>query len=156
VEESVRRNDLAGGLFFLVGGLLFALYARSVDVGTWDEPGPGFLPFWAGSLLIGMSALLIAKTLLRRHREDAGPFFPELDSWKRVLMTIGALVAYNLLLQLLGFVLVTFFFVGFLVKCIFPQGWVKSIVTAALSTAFARLVFVNLLEIHFPKGLLGL
>ncbi len=152
----MKKYDIGGGLFFLAAGLLFALYARSVDIGTWDEPGPGFLPFWAGCVLIGMSALLIAKTLLSGRAEEAAAFFPEGDSWKRVLMTAGALVAYNLLLQPLGFMLVTFLFVGFLVKCIFPQGWGKSIVTAALSTAVARIVFVNLLEIQFPRGLFGL
>lgn len=152
----MRRGDAIGGLFFLAAGVFFALYARSVEIGTWDEPGPGFLPFWAGCLLIGMSLLLIAKTLLSRRAEDVGPFFPERDSWKRVAMTVGALAAYNVLLQPLGFVLVTFLFVGFLIKCIFPQSWLKSVVTAALSTAAARVVFVNLLEIQFPKGLLGL
>ena len=152
----MKRHDLTGGVFFLAAGLLFALYARSVDIGTWDEPGPGFLPFWAGCVLIGMSALLIVRTLLSRRPEESGPFFPEQDSWKRVGMTVGALTAYNLLLQPLVFVLVTFLFVGFLVKCIFPQGWLKSVVAASLSTAAARIVFVNLLDIQFPRGLFGL
>ena len=83
------------------------------------------------------------------------PFFPESDSWKRVLSTFLALVAYNLLLRPLGFVLVTFFFVAFLVKFIFPESWVKSLATAALSTVCAQVVFANLLEINFPKGILG-
>ena len=50
---------------------------------------------------------------------------------------------------------VTFLFVAFLVKFIFPESWFRSLVTAALSTACAQVVFVNLLEINFPKGIVG-
>ncbi len=82
-------------------------------------------------------------------------FFPEHDSWKRVIMVVGSLVAYNFLLVPLGFVLTTFCFVAFLVKCIFPQAWLRTVVTAVFSTAGAQIIFVNLLELQFPKDCLG-
>jgi putative tricarboxylic transport membrane protein len=151
----MKRYDLIGGFFFLATGLLFAIYSRSVDIGTMEEPGPGFLPFWGGVLLIAMSVTLIGKAFFKKY-EEGEPFFPEGDSWKRVLSTLTALVFYNFLLEPLGFVLVTFLFVALLVKYIFPQSWLMTIVTAALSTLGAQLIFVNLLEIQFPKGLLGL
>ncbi len=150
----MKKYDLSAGIFFLCIGLFFAFYARTVDIGSIEEPGPGFLPFWAGMLLTGMSALIILKALVGRSVK-AEPFFPEHDSWKRILSVIISLIAYNFLLTPLGFTLVTFLFVGFLVKCIFPQPWLRSITTAALSTLGARLLFVNLLELQFPKGFLG-
>ncbi len=55
----------------------------------------------------------------------------------------------------LGFVLTTFCFVAFLVKCIFPQAWLRTVVTAVFSTAGAQIIFVNLLELQFPKDCLG-
>jgi putative tricarboxylic transport membrane protein len=152
--EAMKRNDLIGGLFFLGVGLLFTLYSHRVEIGTWDEPGPGFLPFWAGMVVIGMSVLLIGKSLSRGGRTTES-FFPQSDSWKRVVFTLLALVGYNFLLKPLGFVLVTFFFVGFLVKFIFPGSWKKAFIAALLSTVSVRLIFVNLLEINFPKGFLG-
>jgi len=152
----MKRNNIIGGIFFLIVGLIFAVYSRSVDIGDWSEPGAGFLPFYGGLGMIGMAVLLVVTSLAGK---DAGtavdPFFPETDSWKRVLSTFLALVAYNLLLRPLGFVLVTFFFVAFLVKFIFPESWIKSLTTAALSTVCVQAVFVNLLEINFPKGLFG-
>ena len=151
----MKRKDLIGGLFFMLSGIVFAIYARSVDIGTWDEPGPGFLPFYGGILIILMTALLVAGNLLKKTAEAAEPFFAERDSWKRVLSVALALICFNLLLRPLGFVLVTFLFVGFLVRFIFPQSWVKSVVTACLATACARVIFVNFLEINFPKGILG-
>jgi hypothetical protein len=107
----MKRNNIIGGIFFLVVGLFFATYSRSVEIGEWSEPGPGFLPFYGGLLMAGMSVLLLVGSFLRAQ-EAAEPFFPESDSWKRVLGTFLALVAYNLLLRPLGFPLVTFLFVG--------------------------------------------
>jgi putative tricarboxylic transport membrane protein len=151
---SMKKYNLLASLFFLGSGLFFTFYARSLEIGTIEEPGPGFLPYWAGILLSGMAVLLILKTLISNVFEEV-VFFPEKDSWKRVGMVFLALVAYNLLLKPLGFTLVTFLFVGFLLKAIFPQGWITTLVTAALSTLGARLLFVNFLELQFPKGLLG-
>lgn len=151
----MKRNDSIGGLFFLAVGILFAVYSQSVDIGTMEEPGPGFLPLWAGVLLGIMSIALLGKTFFQKKYEAGEPFFPEKDSWKRVTMVVASLLAYNFLLQHLGFILITFLFVAFLVKSVFPQTWLRTFVTAALSTAGAQLIFVNLLEINFPKGLLG-
>ncbi len=150
----MKRNDLIGGFFFLGAGLLFAIYSRSVDIGDGREPGAGFLPFWGGSVLIGMAAVFLLKTLFSR-RKEAGPFFSEKDSWKRVAAIVLSLILYIVLLQPLGFTLTTFLFVGFLVKYIFPQGWFTSIITAAVAAFTARLLFINLLGLQFPKGLLG-
>jgi putative tricarboxylic transport membrane protein len=151
----MKRKDLIGGLFFMCAGIVFAVYARSVDIGTWEEPGPGFLPFYGGALMIFMTAILVAGNLFKKAAEAVEPFFSERDSWKRVGAVSLSLIGFNLLLKPLGFVLVTFLFVGFLVRFIFPQGWIKSIVTAFLATACARIIFVNFLEINFPKGILG-
>jgi putative tricarboxylic transport membrane protein len=150
----MKKYDFIASGFFLCSGLFFALYARTVEIGTIEEPGPGFLPFWAGSVLVGMAVLLILKTLIGKV-VAAEAFFPEDDSWKRVTMVFLSLVAYNMLLTHLGFTLVTFLFVAFLVKAVFPQGWMTTLATAVLSTLGARLLFVNLLELQFPKGILG-
>lgn len=150
----MKRGNIIGGTFFLAVGLFFAVYSRSVEIGEWSEPGPGFLPFYGGLVLTGMSALLLSVSFLKAGTAPE-PFFPESDSWKRVLSTFLSLVGYNLLLRPLGFTLVTFLFVAFLVRFIFPQSWWKSLATAVLATACVRLIFVNMLEINFPKGFLG-
>lgn len=150
----MNRYESAGGIFFLSVGLFFAWYARSVRVGTGAEPGPGFLPFWGGIVLAAVSAFFLARAFFKRVRTES-PFFPEGDSWKRVVLTGSALVLYPLLLKPLGFTLATMLFVGVLVKTVFPQGWGKTIVTAVLAAAAARIIFVTLLGIRMPAGVLG-
>jgi hypothetical protein len=72
-----------------------------------------------------------------------------------VAATFAALIAYNFLLAPLGFTITTFFFVGFLVRFIFPQPWTRTLIVAVLSAVAARLLFINFLETQLPKGFLG-
>lgn len=142
-------------IFFLIVAVFFSFYARSVEIGAWNEPGPGFLPFWGGILLAIMSLALLLKTYWGKLPPMTHTFFPRSDSWKRVLATFLALIAYNLLLSPLGFTLVTFLFIGFLVRCIFPQTWTRTLLVAILSALGARLLFIHFLETQLPKGFIG-
>jgi hypothetical protein len=92
----------------------------------------------------------------RRKGPVRQSFFPEAVSWKRVSATFSALIAYNLVFDFVGFTLTTFLFVGFLVKFIFPQTWLRSFIVALSSAVIARLLFVNFLQTQLPKGFLGL
>jgi len=148
-------NSIAA-IFFLLTGIFFTLYARTVEVGTFTEPGPGFLPFWAGLTLVAMSIILFLKSYYSRKAETVTPpFLPQPDSWKRVSAVFLSLIAYNLILTPLGFTVTTFLFLVFLVKFIFPQTWKRSLVVGVLGSIFARLLFINFLETQLPRGLLG-
>jgi len=154
MEKPLNYNRISS-IFFLIVGLFFSFYARSVEIGTWNEPGPGFLPFWVGLTLAGMSLVLLLKTYWGKIAAIGQSFFPQSGSWKRVLMTFLALMAYNLLLTHLGFTLTTFLFIGFLLRFIFPQTWIRTLIVAFLSAFVARLLFINFLETQLPKGFLG-
>jgi len=154
MKESRSYNRIAA-IFFLFVGLFFSLYARRVEIGTFTEPGPGFLPFFGGLTLAAMSICLLLGTSIRKITELRPSFFPQRDSWKRIVAVFLSLIAYNLFLNHLGFTLTTFFFIGFLVRFIFPQPMKRTLVVAVLSALGARLLFINFLETQLPKGLLG-
>ena len=155
MERTQNHYDRIAGFFFLSVGAFFSIYSCTIEIGAWNEPGPGFLPFWGGVTLILMSAGLLAKSW-RGQGAIRPPFFPQSTSLKRVLWTFGALIAYNLIFETLGFTLTTFLFVGFLVRFIFPQSWLRTIVLAVSSAVVARLLFVNFLQTQLPPGILGL
>jgi hypothetical protein len=155
MEKTQSHYNRIAAIFFLIVGIFFSIYARSVEIGSWNEPGPGFLPFWAGITLTVMAAVLLMGSYARKAWAARPSFFPQADSWKRVLATFLALIAYNLLLTSLGFTLTTFLFLAFLVKFIFPQTWGRTLLVASLGSAFARLLFINFLETQLPKGFLG-
>lgn len=155
--EKNKNYDPVIASFFLVTGMGFSLYARSIEIGTWHNPGPGFFPFWAGIVLAGMSiVLLLLRGLRKKTAENLPPFFPEKDSWRRVLATWLALLAFNLGLQFIGFTVMSFLFLAFLLRFVFPQNWKRTLVIAVLGSAVARLVFIHFLEVQLPKGIFGL
>ncbi len=155
MEKTQSHYNRIAAVFFLGVSIFFSIYARSVEIGTWNEPGPGFLPFWAGMTLAAMSVVLLIGSYARKAWAVRPSFFPRSDSWKRVLATFLSLIAYNFLLERLGFTLCTFFFLLFLVKFIFPQSWGRSLLVAAVGSGMARLLFINFLETQLPKGFFG-
>jgi putative tricarboxylic transport membrane protein len=151
----MKDYNRIAGLFFLFVGIFFALYARTVEIGTFTEPGPGFMPFFGGLTLAGMSIALLIKTFIKKILELSPSFFPQKDSWKRVVLVFLSMIAYNFFLTPLGFTITTFLFMGFLLKFIFPQSIKKTLIVAFLSALGARLLFINFLETQLPKGFLG-
>ena len=154
MEKSKKYNRISA-VFFLGVAVFFSLYARAVEIGTWMEPGPGFLPFWGGLVLAAMSLALLLRTIWGKLPAITSSFFARPDSWKRVSATFAALIAYNLLLTRLGFTIVTFFFLGFLLRSIFPQSWARTLTVAVLGALGARFLFINFLETQLPRGFFG-
>lgn len=154
MNRTQGQYDRIAGIFFLAIGAFFALYARTVDIGTWSEPGPGFMPFSAGIVMIAMSVALLAVSL-KRAGPIMPPFFPKSDSWKRVFATFASLGVYAAILDYVGFTLTTFIFVAFLVRFIFPQTWTRALLVAFFASLGARLLFVDFLKTQVPPGYLG-
>ncbi len=154
MQRTQSQYDRVAAIFFLIVGAFFSLYARTVEIGSWNEPGPGFLPFWAGLTIAIMSIALLFQSL-RKKGPVRPSFFPQSDSWVRVSVTFLALIVFNLVFDFLGFALTTFLFVGFLVKFIFPQSWTRTLIVALCAAIVARLLFINFLETQLPKGILG-
>ena len=152
-----RQNfyNRTSALFFMGVGIFFSLYGRTVEIGDWSEPGPGFMPFWSGIVLAVMAFFLLLGSFKRREWPIMPPFFPLADSWKRIVMAFLAMVAYLLLFKIIGFTLTTFVFIVFLLKTIFPQNWKRTLITAFATAILARLLFVNFLETQLPRGILG-
>jgi len=151
----INHYNRVSSLFFIGVGIFFAFYGRTVEIGSWSEPGPGFMPFWSGIVLTVMAVILLLGSFKREEWQALPPFFPLADSWKRVLMAFLAMVAYLFLLESLGFTLVTFFFIAFLLKTIFPQKWKRTLIAASTTAILARLIFINFLETQLPLGFLG-
>jgi putative tricarboxylic transport membrane protein len=155
MEKTLSYYNRLSALLLMSVGIFFSLYGGTVEIGTWNEPGPGFLPFWAGVTLAVMAFFLLLGSFKRREWPPMPPFFPLADSWKRVLIAFVSLIAYVLLLKPLGFTLVTFCFVAFLIKTVFPQSWTRTLVMAVATAILTRLLFINFLETQLPLGFLG-
>jgi putative tricarboxylic transport membrane protein len=142
-------RDLVSGLFWLAVAIFVAGQGLALKLGSLSRPGPGFFPFWGGVVLGMLSVGLIA----RSFRRGAAGRRIRPESWKP-LVVVGALLAYLLLLEPLGFVAVTFLFLLLLFR-IERRGWAFSAVSAAIGTLASYGLFQVWLKTQLPTGPFG-
>ncbi len=144
-------RDLASGLFWLAIAIFVSLEGFTrLKLGTLRQPGPGFFPFWSGLLLGTLSLILLARSLKSREQLGFGA-----TQWPALLLVLGALLAYLLFLEELGFVIVTFVFLLLLFR-FGKTGWIKSTAGSVIATSLAYALFRLWLQVQLPRGLFGL
>lgn len=120
-------------------------------------PGPAFLPVLL-AVALGLLALgLLGRAFVGGPRAPApGRGTPWLrgGGWRLVVIVL-ALAAYALLFERLGFLLSTALFLGFLLAAVGQQRWPVVLAVALGTAALAHLLFVRLLAIPLPRGILG-
>ena len=143
-------KDLTSALFWLAIAIFFSIEALiHLKLGTLHQPGPGFFPFWAGVVLGLLSLILLFKSLKNRERLSLSG----LKSSKFLLAT-GAILAYLLLLETLGFVTITFLFLFLLLRLEY-KGWTFSAVSALAGAVASYAIFQLWLKTQLPAGPFG-
>jgi len=153
----MRRRDvwsslvwLGVGIIFLVGSLRAGLFRKGI-------PGPGFLPFIIAVSVIVLSLMVFFPASSRR-KEDAVKienFFPEKESFKKVLLGLMALFAYGFALEYTGYLITTFVFMIFTSRIMERGKWTGPLIMAVLTAVLSYLLFVSL-EVQLPRGVLGI
>lgn len=151
----MKNRDLVSSIIWIVLGGLFVAGALQHGLMRRGVPGPGFLPFLSGIALIVVSLFVLIPAMRQREIVGRETFFPERDSLRKLLLALVALVAFGLVMEYVGFVLTTFFFMLFVTRIMEPKGWGVVTVIALLTAAISYLLFVVLMEVALPKGLLG-
>jgi putative tricarboxylic transport membrane protein len=143
-------RDLSGALFWLAIAIFFSIEGFThLKLGTLHQPGPGFFPFWAG-VMLGILSLI---SLFNSLRKSETLSLSGIKSSKLLLVT-GALLAYLLLLEALGFLTVTFLFL-FLLFRIEYRGWAFSTVLALVGAVSSYALFQLWLKTQLPAGPFG-
>ena len=152
----LKKDQISSVFLLLVVGVIL-ISSIQASLGSFGEPGSGFVPFIAAFLLgiFSLSNLIISG--LKKAEEKEKPIFPFHEmNWKNLIMTLGALLAFPLLLNLLGFNLTVFGFMLFLVKAIEPRRWVIAVLFALSTTIVCYLLFVCWLKFVVEKGIFGI
>ena len=142
----------------LAVSLLMGWFAHRLGLGSITRPGPGFFPFWTCFGLAATSVYLMTRHL-RQSPEDEASTEPEavftLAGYRRVLSVMAGTAIFGLLLEVSGFLATTFIFMAFCWLVIDRQSLLRGLLISAAASAAAFVLFVKLLNVHFPRGLLG-
>jgi putative tricarboxylic transport membrane protein len=151
------RTDQWSGAAFLIISACICCGSALLPYGNVHNPGPGFLPFWLGVVLGGMSIGLILQSSLRKAKgKRLRELLAEKVRWVKVFSTLVALILYAVLMDHIGFLITTFFLILYLIRFIDPQSWKKALGWALVGSIGAHLVFNVWLQLRLPKGFLGI
>ena len=143
-------RDLVSGLFWLAVAIFAVVQGLALKLGSLQQPGPGFFPFWGGVVLALLSLVLVVKSL---GSQPAPEPLARPES-ARLFVVAGAILGYILLLERVGFVAVTFAFLVLLLR-LERRSWAFSAATAGAGAAASWMVFQLWLKTQLPVGPLG-
>jgi hypothetical protein len=94
----MKNRDLIPSLVCIAIGVTFCIGALQHGVRAPSGiPGPGFLPLIVGVIFIFLSVMIpiYCRIQIRAHDGDYEKFFPQQDSFKKVLFALIALFGYG-------------------------------------------------------------
>lgn len=140
-----RPNFISGLLYLLVGTAFAGWSAYAYPLGTPSHMGPGFFPFWLGSLL----ALTGLFTLLRLLKPRARVHFDR-TSVRPLLWVSLAIALFVLTLDKLGLVVAVMVLVVVAGQARRGSSLRQSLVLGGVAALFSALVFVKGLGLIMP------
>ncbi len=148
----MRRVYQAASLVFIAIGLYVVLEARNLTLFTEMGPGSGFFPFWIGLIFMLLSAIWLGQVSLQPDEHMEEDFIPSQAALVRILSIVVALVLFSALVGTVGFQLLMFCFLLFLLIALGRQ---KPLITALVSLAGSfgvYYVFTQWLDVHLPES----
>lgn len=146
-----RRRELIASLVLCVVGIAIMANSLQLRLGTLDEPGAGFFPFWSGTLIACLSFATGIMAWL-------GPSVEGVPWQHRASMPyflVVVLLAYAFTLERLGFLLSTFLLLLILFRMMGAGRLVMAVAASAAASVVAYAVFRGALGLQLPPGVLG-
>jgi len=156
VEVEVKKRDIISSLFWMAMGIGVCYGGYCLDLGTLHDPGSGFMFFWVGIIMIGLSLGILIRAMKETAVAGELKILWTDIRWKKVVFILVALLLYAYVFVSLGFILSTVLLLIFLFKAVEPQRWSWAILGAIISTLAAYGVFHLWLRSPLPKGFLGI
>ncbi len=127
-----------------------------LDLGTLPDPGSGFMFFWVGIIMVGLSLGILIRAMRKTGIAGELKILWTEIRLKKVVSILFALFLYAYIFVPLGFILSTILLLIFLFKAVEPQKWSWAILGAIISTFAAYGIFHLWLRSPLPKGFLGI
>jgi putative tricarboxylic transport membrane protein len=150
------RTETIGGVFWLLFSLFISYESYRLGLAKVNQPGPGFLFFWTGIVVAILSIIVIVRSFSVKASEEEKEAAAEKQRLTKIAPVLIALFLYALLIEWLGFIVVTLLLFLFILGVVEKKKWLFTPAGSVAVTLFAYLIFEVALQSQLPKGLLGL
>ena len=153
LERGNMGRDKWSSLVWLGIAILICIGSLGLSLGTFRNPGPGFLSFFAG-LIAGVLALIVhlQSRGLPSSAEKSNPFWTDRSRGRKMVLTVLALLGYAVIMNYLGFLMSTFIFLVFLLRVIEPQRWPVALLGSLVASTAFFFIFEIGLQSQLPRG----
>ncbi len=151
-----KETGTGEGIVWIGIGFIICVLALQFDLGTFHQPGPGFVALLTGLFIAAIGVAMIVARAMSKGRPDKGhgtyePF--RVNAWPRLVYTTALLLAYIILIEPLGFVLTTFLLMFGLFFDYEKRNYAWSFLFAVVTSLASYLVFEVWLRCQLPSGL---
>ena len=146
----MRERLVALALLLTSGGYLLA--STPLSRGTGARPGPGFFPLAIGTFLCVVALAYLVAALRGATGVASAAEVLAPPARARVLATVATLIGACLFMPLIGYPVVAFLFVAFLLRALGGRRCSTIGVTAVVSAVASYYLFAVLLGVPLPRG----
>jgi len=152
----MKRVEAKEGIIWILTGGVIGVLSWQIGLGSFQEPGAGFVAFAAGISLVVIGLIMILSKALAGglSNKDPGVHRPPLTVRKfRLVYTVLLLAGYGLFLQTLGYIATTFLAMFGL---FFDRGtnrFLPSVLASVLTVMLTYLIFGAWLRVQLPRGI---
>lgn len=140
-----RPGFISGMIYLLTGGAFAGWSAYAYPLGTPSRMGPGFFPFWLGTLL-ALTGLFILLRLLKQHESVSVAGAP----LRPLLWIFAAIALFILTLNTLGLVIAVMLLVVVSGQARRGASLRQSLLLGGIAALFSAMVFVKGLGLIIP------
>jgi putative tricarboxylic transport membrane protein len=148
------RADRISGLFWFLFSVFVSFESYRLGLGILNQPGPGFFFFWTGIAVAILSLVVILRSFGTQVPEEDKEAPTGRRTATKVILVLVALFLYAVLMEWLGFLIVTLLLFVFLLGVIEKKKWWFAILVSLTVTVAAYLLFEVGLQSQLPKGIL--
>jgi putative tricarboxylic transport membrane protein len=148
------RADRISGIFWLCFAVLTIIQSYHLGLGTLHKPGPGFLFFWVNLILVILSLIVLIRAWVGKREEGPQPAIFGGQNVSKIAFVLISLFLYAILMEPVGFILITLLFFLFILKIIEKKRWFYTVFVSVVVTVISYLIFETWLQSQLPKGLL--
>jgi putative tricarboxylic transport membrane protein len=154
----VKKYQLYIILVWIAIGIFVSSYAFKIGLGKLSVPGPGFMPFWLGIIIACLALYKLIKEFFLKKKEsntDTQTSTEVKSSFMGKLIFITmTLLAYALLLEQAGYIIITFLVMVLLLRFSGYTQWSRIIAYSIIIVGVSYVMF-QYLGVRFPVGVLG-